>query len=267
LTKTCFVIGPIGEINTPVREAADDFMNYIVRPCSALKEFGYGEPIRADMQPEPGRITSQVIKHLVEDDLVIADLTNNNANVYYELCLRHAVGKAVVHMATVGTPLSFDVQDNRTIFFSMHSRHAEQAREELGKHIRRVNQTGYKSMNPIVETVGIIRLEASTDPDKKVLGQLLAEMKSLHQGMMQLQEQLSVQRAQLISIGNTTNSGFGNSGTIGYPVSGVGGFGMGPLSGGYGIGHVAGFGSMDPPLVLRSTDGTPPPPKPKPDKE
>jgi hypothetical protein len=33
------------------------------------------------------RFTSQIIKLLIEADLVIADLTNNNANVYYELTL------------------------------------------------------------------------------------------------------------------------------------------------------------------------------------
>jgi hypothetical protein len=40
---------------------------------------------------------------LLEADLVIADLTTNNANVYYELSLRHAIGKPVIHMAAEET--------------------------------------------------------------------------------------------------------------------------------------------------------------------
>jgi hypothetical protein len=118
----CFVIGPIGEAGTAIRADADDFMKYIVTPVVTSKEFGYEPPIRADNLNDPGRITSQIIKLLIDADLVIADLTGNNANVFYELSLRHAIGKPVVHMALEGTRLSFDVRDNRTIFYTMHSR-------------------------------------------------------------------------------------------------------------------------------------------------
>jgi hypothetical protein len=95
MSKTCFVIGPIGDPGTTIRTEADDFMKYIVTACPALKEHGYDKPIRADQLNDPGRITSQVIKLLMEAELVIADLTGNNANVYYELSFRHALGKPV----------------------------------------------------------------------------------------------------------------------------------------------------------------------------
>jgi len=45
MPKTCFVIGPIGDPDTPTRRAADDFMDYIVGPCPALKELGFEKPI------------------------------------------------------------------------------------------------------------------------------------------------------------------------------------------------------------------------------
>src|ERR1700720_423457 len=101
MPKTCFVIGPIGDVGSKIRQDADDFMNYIVTPCPALAEFDYAPPVRADQLNEPRRITSQVIKLLVEADLVIADLTGNNPNVYYELSLRHALGNLVIHMAVI----------------------------------------------------------------------------------------------------------------------------------------------------------------------
>jgi hypothetical protein len=162
-----------------IRIAADDFIKYIVTPCQALEEFDYEEPVRADQLREPGRITSQVIKHLINDDLVVADLTTNNANVYYELSLRHALGKAAIHMALVDTPVSFDIRDNRTIFYTMHSRTAEAAREELASQIRHVHQKGYKATNPIIETAGIVKLEHSADPDQKGIGQLMRMVESL----------------------------------------------------------------------------------------
>jgi hypothetical protein len=181
MPKTCFVICPIGASGTEIRNSADDLMEYIINPCPALAELDYGKPVRTDMLNEPGRITSQIIKLLVEDaDLVIADLSTNNANVYYELNLRHAVGKPAIHMALLGTPLSFDVQDNRTIFYTMHSRTAERARNELAAQIQRVHQPGYRSMNPITETMGIINLERSTDPNQNTLGQILRMLERLN---------------------------------------------------------------------------------------
>lgn len=168
MSKTCFVICPIGDVGTQVRNA-DDLMDYIIKPCPALKELDYDDPVRAGQLNEPGRITSQVIKLLINADLVIADLTGNNANVFYELSLRHAVGKPVIHMAFEGTSVSFDVRDNRTIFYNMHSRVAELKRTELAKQIQYVHGEGYKCMNPIIETVGIIDLQRSSDPNQNIL--------------------------------------------------------------------------------------------------
>jgi hypothetical protein len=187
MPKTCFIIGPIGETGSAVRENSDDFIKYIVAPCTALKEFDYAPPIRADQLNEPGRITSQVIKLLIEADLVIADLTTNNANVYYELSLRHAVGKPAIHMAAEGTPLSFDVRDNRTIFYTMHSRVAENARNELANQIQQVHKNGYRATNPIVETVGIISLEHSADPNQNALGQLMQAVQGLNGEIKEVQ--------------------------------------------------------------------------------
>ena len=179
MARTCFVICPIGEIGSPIRSASDDFMKYIISACEVFKEFDYDAPIRADQLNEPGRITSQVIKLLNESDLVIADLTGNNSNVYYELSLRHAIGKPVIHMATAGTTLSFDVQDNRTIFYTMHSRDAEAARQELTQQIRKVQMKGYKPLNPILETIGLIKLERSTEPQQEILAGLIRSIEGL----------------------------------------------------------------------------------------
>src|SRR5438105_14614412 len=120
MPKTCFVIGPIGEAGSPTRTAADDFMQYIVNPCPALAEFEYDPPLRADKLGEPGRITSQIIRLLNDADLVVADLTGSNPNVYYELSLRHARAKPAIQLAHRGTLPSFDIYDSRTIEYTMN---------------------------------------------------------------------------------------------------------------------------------------------------
>ena len=56
-----------------------------------IKELGY-EPVRAD-QDIGAMIITQMIERLYFADLVLADMTIPNGNVYYEVGVRHAAQK------------------------------------------------------------------------------------------------------------------------------------------------------------------------------
>src|SRR5437016_10492301 len=89
--KTCFVISPIGDEGSEVRRRSDQVLKHIVRP--AARKCGYSSIVRADQMSKPGLITAQVIQCLVNSNLVVADLTGHNPNVFYELAVRHAIRK------------------------------------------------------------------------------------------------------------------------------------------------------------------------------
>src|SRR4029077_4166673 len=88
MPKTCFVVGPIGDAGSPTRGHADWLLDEIIQPVFAehFKDF---EVIRSDKIAQPGMIDSEVINHLLDADLVIADLTFQNPNVFYEMGIRH----------------------------------------------------------------------------------------------------------------------------------------------------------------------------------
>jgi hypothetical protein len=81
----CFVIGPIGNRNAPAwspeaqrYEEALQVFQHVIRPaCEAV---GLAV-IRADDITTPGEITEQVCLHLRDDEVVVADVTDANANV------------------------------------------------------------------------------------------------------------------------------------------------------------------------------------------
>src|SRR3954464_14465268 len=102
----CFVVSPIGNPGTPGRHRADLFLKFIVEPV--LTELGY-QALRADKISAGGLVTSQIVRHLVEDPLVIADLTDHNPNVMYELAIRHAAQKPFVQLIDKNQTIPFDV--------------------------------------------------------------------------------------------------------------------------------------------------------------
>ena len=62
-------------------------------------------------------IDSQVINNTLDCNLVIADLTGQNPNAFYELGIRHMSEKPIIHMAEEGENLPFDMKPFRTIIY------------------------------------------------------------------------------------------------------------------------------------------------------
>ena len=109
----CFTIAPIGAPGSDTRKRSDQVLQYVFE--EALGERYH--VTRADKISEPGIITSQIIRALQDSELVLADLTEHNANVFYELAVRHAVNKPVIHVIDSRWKIPFDVAPVRTIIF------------------------------------------------------------------------------------------------------------------------------------------------------
>ena len=86
----CFVVMPFGikkdsegnEVNF------DQVYKLFIRPAIEAAEM---EPIRADEETINGIIHKPMYERLILCDYAVADLTTANANVFYELGIRHAV--------------------------------------------------------------------------------------------------------------------------------------------------------------------------------
>lgn len=82
--------------------------DYVIEP-TVIKS-GYEKPLRSDKDFNPSLITTDIVQHILNDDLVIAVLTGRNPNVFYELSIRHAIMKPCVHLIDDASwPPPFDV--------------------------------------------------------------------------------------------------------------------------------------------------------------
>ena len=127
--KVCFVICPIGEPGSVTRKRADQLLGHIIGP--AVEPLGYHVK-RADFIADPGVIPDQITSHVKNCALVVADLTDHNSNVFYELGIRHSTQKPVVQMIATGQKIPFDVSVIRTVFFDISDPDSvEKARTDL----------------------------------------------------------------------------------------------------------------------------------------
>jgi len=171
--KVCFVIGPIDREGSLTRRRSDQVLKHIIEP--AAKECGYDEIIRADKISKPGIITSQVVQRLVDDSLVVADLTDHNPNVFYELAVRHAVRKPVILLIEKSQLIPFDVSQSRVIQYEYGDWDClPHCKEELIRQIKAVQKDPSSVDNPITSTIDLRLQQQSGDPMAKINAQMIS---------------------------------------------------------------------------------------------
>jgi len=175
MPKTCFVIAPIGDEKSSTRDRSDKVLRHLIAPV--LAGHGYEAPVRADHIASPGMITSQVIQHLVDDDMVIADLSAANPNVYYELAVRHMVRRPLVQIIEKGEPIPFDVAGSRTIVFDHHDLDSvESARTHLSRQLQAAERDAGSVDNPISIALDLKALRSSSDPVQRSIAAVASEL-------------------------------------------------------------------------------------------
>lgn len=107
--ETCFVMMPFGSW-------FDKYYQDIYVP--AIREAGF-EPIRADELFSSGSVVEQIWEQITKARLLLADLTDRNPNVFYELGLAHAAKKPVIFTAPKVEDVPFDLRHLRVIIYDI----------------------------------------------------------------------------------------------------------------------------------------------------
>jgi hypothetical protein len=194
--KRCFVVSEFGS-DESVRIQRKQTLKHLVR--KVLEPLGY-VVLRADDIDDPGQITHQIIERLLDDDLVIADLTGLNPNVFYELPVRHAARKPVITLMTFGESIPFDLKDVRTVFYDLHDPDKlEAAQIELAQKVRAIEENPSDVRNPITVTRNVTLLQQSDDPEQQATGAVLSTINELRDEMRALSRSVSAVQSDSLS--------------------------------------------------------------------
>lgn len=104
----CMTIGPYGKdlAEEKIRQSLELVINKALGTKYEIK------PFHATIQMV---MDSDIFNGLIKSDLVVADLRGMNANVLYELGIRHAFNLKTIHMTDKETQLPWDIDKNFTI--------------------------------------------------------------------------------------------------------------------------------------------------------
>lgn len=104
---------------------------------NACIDFGL-EALRADEMYEPGIIIQDVTQQIIKSQIIIADITPANTNVYFEVGYALALNKPIILLAKKGTPLPFDLSAFRVLFYEDSIGGKAKIEEGLRSHLRAI---------------------------------------------------------------------------------------------------------------------------------
>jgi hypothetical protein len=184
--KRCFVISPLGDAGSVTRVRSDQILAHVIRPV--VQSLGF-DVVRADEIAEPGIISTQVLERVAGDHLVIADLTERNPNVYYELAVRHAVRKPVIQLLQKGELLPFDIAGTRTIVVDHKDLDSvADAKKQLAQYILNIENLGQVEFDsPISLAVDLQAMRGSGDPQRAGLAEITERVTSVHGTVVSIQ--------------------------------------------------------------------------------
>ena len=127
--QTCFVVMQFSKEFNELYET-------IIKPLCLSN--GY-KPVRADESYDNNFIIHEILTEIKEASVIIADITPDNPNVYYEVGYAHALGKKVILLCNdERTKLPFDLSGFRTVFYSNTIAGHTQVKEKLNNHFNNV---------------------------------------------------------------------------------------------------------------------------------
>ncbi len=148
----CFFLAPIGQEGDPERKHSDMVLETLLEHALAPSKL---KVVRADKITQPGMISKQIIEYILKSKLVIADMSFHNPNAFYELAIRHILGKPIVHIIRKKDKIPFDLGNFRTIIIDDDDKYTliaqlDTYRADISNYVREALEGSSPSDNPIL---------------------------------------------------------------------------------------------------------------------
>jgi hypothetical protein len=151
--RRCFVIMPFSTIRGVCTEKEwTSIFEHLIKPSVEQSGLGYS---CTRSSPDFGNLMKQIIVELNDADVLIADLTGQNANVFYELGIRHALRGRTILLAQAGR---FIPSDLRAYSYHIYDRKTSRGKRKFRKRIKelleKLDLDPTRKDNPVEDFLG-----------------------------------------------------------------------------------------------------------------
>jgi hypothetical protein len=151
----CFVISPIGDVGTEKHSKFKEVLEYVIKP--GIKASGYNlQVLRADDIDRAGSFIKDILDSIYNSHVVIADLSEQNPNVFYELGVRHALSPRTILIAQSIDDIPSDLREYRTIVYDTSAKGAADFSKRLKKFLSEIQKEPQRPDNPVLDRIGSI---------------------------------------------------------------------------------------------------------------
>jgi nucleoside 2-deoxyribosyltransferase len=114
----------------------NDLYRAVIEPQCTIHGF---ECVRADDIYNTGSLLADITRSIQESTVIIADITPNNPNVFYEVGYAHAINKPTILLSDrKRDKLPFDVSGFRTLFYDNSIAGKDVVQKSLAKHLENI---------------------------------------------------------------------------------------------------------------------------------
>jgi transcriptional regulator with XRE-family HTH domain len=174
--RVCFVISPIGKEGTEAYKNFKEVLDHIIKPAIAASGYEL-QVLRADEIEKPGSFIKDILRGVLDSFVVIADLTDQNPNVFYELGVRHSRSPRTILIAQDIEFVPSDLREYRVIVYERSFEGAIKFSDRLAKYLKQIFDDPDQSDNPVLDRL----------PDR-----IGSNINSQEKGLAELKEQMSI---------------------------------------------------------------------------
>jgi hypothetical protein len=146
MTKTSFVIMPFSSTPSCTESQWTEIFEDVIRP--AFVDCGY-ECER--VKPSVGNLTGSIVDKLRTSSVVLADLTDRNPNVFYELGIRHTLRRGTIIIAQGSEHVPSDLRGYWFLTYGIRPAEVRTFRSNIADVLRNIEADPSKSDNPVAD--------------------------------------------------------------------------------------------------------------------
>jgi len=171
----CFVIMPISDQEGYDKGHFTRVYQHLIKP--ACESAGF-IAIRADDEIKTNYIVIDIIKKILDSDIVICDLSAKNPNVMYELGIRQAFNKKSILIKDQKTSRIFDIQGLRTIDYDENLRidEVQKGITVISQTLKETYQSNENEINSLIQLLSISPAEKPANYEISQESKLMFDM-------------------------------------------------------------------------------------------